>query len=524
MIFINEINNKKQTFKLNHRQAEVKYLSVFDKRWREWGRAWGVKKRTEGSGRQLKSTANTRWEDIMNFKKAGEVISIIESHGHTALIVGGAVRDFVMKRPVPDIDLATDMPMDRLSRLFSSHDTGKSKEFGMLCVQYQGEHFEVLEMRPGKESFNKGACPEEKKKALFRADSRCRDFTINAMAMDQKGLILDPLGGQGDIKNKIIRAVREPEIVFSDDPLRLMRAVRFACALGFEIEPATLEGVRRLCPLINISAPERIGRELIRMASLPGKDFANGVALMERTGLLEQVLPEISKLKKFRHNSLHHPEGGVFEHTMAALRANKDADPGINLSILFHDAGKAESLEFQNGRPVYHGHDKAGELIIRKAGQRLRWSGRLLGVMSFVSLNHMKALRIGEMKPSKVFRLMTDPQWPVLKSAVRCDLQARGEDRARGFERIIEDAAMRLGQWLGKKGQNHRPVVTGRQVMEYTGLPRGPEIGRILELTTSWAIDNQVTDPDRIRAYVMSVRPNPFNCRAVSKSSPGRTE
>ncbi len=439
----------------------------------------------------------------MIFNKALEIITIIEKRGYTALIVGGAVRDFLMQRPVPDIDLATDMPMDQLSRLFLSSDIGRSKDFGILGIEYKGEHFEISEMtRKGVHS--KRNASGEQKEMLFSADARRRDFTINAMAMDRAGMILDPLEGQVDIENKIIRTVREPDRVFNDDPLRLFRAIRFASALGFEIEPGTLEGIERLSSSISTVAPERIGRELILLASLPGKDLATGLRVMERTGLLEQILPEISILNEFDHDPEHHPEGGVYRHTLAALRANKKADPGINLSILFHDCGKAVTYDLKEARPSYCSHDKAGEAIIRKAGARLRFSRKLIGIMSFVALNHMKGLRIGEMRPSKTFRLMTHPCWPVLEAAVRCDLLARSADRARRFDREAAETARKLRHWMDKEKSKPRPVITGRQVMEYTGLAQGPDVGRIMKLTTTWAIDNQVTDQARIREYALN--------------------
>lgn len=444
----------------------------------------------------------------MKFKKAREIILIIERQGYSALMVGGAVRDLVMHRPVTDIDLATDMPMDQLAGIFVSRDIGKSKDFGMLNVEYRGEHFEVSGMSRRDACFDQNISADVKKWLLFGMDARRRDFTINAMAMDAQGLILDPLEGRTDIADKIIRTVRVPDEVFKADPLRLVRAVRFACALGFGIEPETLGAIRRLCPAISASAPERIGRELINLASLAGKTFAEGLSLMEETGLLEQILPEISRLRDFDHDPGHHPEGGVYGHTLAALRASENADPRINLSILFHDCGKPGTFDLKNGRPAYRRHERAAEAVILGAGQRLKLPARLVEVMCFVAANHMKGKRIGEMKPSRAFRLMTHPDWPVLKAAIWCDLQARSAQKAHSFERAVADIIQNLGQWMDRENRKARPVVTGRQVMEYTGLPQGPEVGRILEQVTSWAIDNHITDEQEIRKYVISCKPS----------------
>jgi tRNA nucleotidyltransferase/poly(A) polymerase len=446
----------------------------------------------------------------MIFNKTCQIISIIERHGYVALIVGGAVRDFIMRSPVLDIDLATDMDFAKLSQIFPCRGIGKSRNFGIMSIEYQGEHFDITSLIRDNESRNHDAALDKKKTSLFYSDARRRDFTINAMAMDAQGQILDPLGGRIDIQKKIIRAADNPDRTFTDDPLRMLRAVRFASVFGFEIEPQTFACIRRLCPEINKSAAERITAELISLASLTGKDFVKGLILMQQSGLLEQILPEIHRLRDFSHYPDHHPEGGVFQHTMAALRANEEADPGINLSILFHDAGKAETFALKDSCPTYHGHEKAGEKIILKVAKRLRFPHKLVKAISFVALNHMKALKINEMKPAKIYRLMTDPHWPVLKSVVRCDLLARSEQKAGMFDREIEALNQKLSQWLDKEQSVSRPVITGTQVMEYTGLPRGPEIGMILKLTTSWAINNNIIDRDEIREYVR-------NCRSAIK-------
>lgn len=439
----------------------------------------------------------------MNFKKPDQIISIIEKMGYVALIVGGAVRDHVMGRPVLDIDLATDMPLDQLSKIFKSRGIGKSRDFGILSIEYQGRHFEISSFRGESESPGHFSDLEEKKRSLFHADARRRDFTINAMAMDARRLIFDPFQGRIDIEKKIIRTTDNTDRIFSDDPVRMLRAVRFACVFNFEIESKTLSSIKKLCHKIRTSAPERITLELMNLASMPGRDFAKGLALLRQLGLLEQILPEIHRLSQFNHHPDHHPEGGVFQHTMKALEANEKADPKINLCILFHDSGKAMTFQIKNGRPAYHRHDKAGEIIIRNVGQRLKFPRKLVDLMCFVALNHMKGLKINEMRPAKAFRLMNDPHWPVLKSVISCDLMSRSKSKAQEFDRTVDELSLKLGQWLDQKKSASRPVITGRQIMEYTGLPQGPEIGLILENTTNWAINNNIIDQDRIREYVL---------------------
>ncbi|MFP4110830.1 MAG: CCA tRNA nucleotidyltransferase [Desulfonatronovibrio sp.] len=418
--------------------------------------------------------------------------------------MGGAVRDFIMQRPVKDVDLITDMPRDRIVSLFKTYNIGKGKEFGLLSIIYKQSHFDVVSITPDCVEFGEQADQNEKKQLMFLSDARQRDFTINAMAMDGQGLILDPLGGRRDIKKKMVRTSDDPEAIFLADPLRMIRAVRFAAGFDFNVDPAALDSISRLAPRIHQAAVERISRELVMLASFPGRKFARGLEIMEETGLLEQLLPEISSLRKFEHDPVCHPEGGVLEHVLAALRANVQPDPEINLCILFHDAGKAATLEMKDSRPVYHRHDKAGQVIVSKAGQRLRLPRRFIETMCFAARNHMKAQAISRMRPSRVFALMSEPGWPVLKEVVRCDLLARSEEKAGRFEQDALAASRKINKWLDQK--RARPVVSGREVMEYTGLEQGPAIGEILKKVSSWALDNNITDPDKIREYILSLQ------------------
>ena len=433
-------------------------------------------------------------------QKAFEVINIIESHGYTALMVGGAVRDFVMSRPLQDIDLATDMPMEQLFRIFNCRNIGKSKNFGILCIGYHNRHFEISSFRSldsvSHDSIGRG----DDKYALFSADALCRDFTINAMAMDAPGNIIDPLGGISDIAGGIVRSANHADRVFHDDPLRMIRGIRFACAFHFVIEPATLTGIKRLCAEIENAAPERIGNELLRLASLPGPDFARGLVIMEECGLLEYILPEISRLRSCEHNPEHHPEGGVLDHTLAALKCSLHNEPAVNLAILFHDAGKADTYKLKDGKHTYYRHEQAGPGIIKQVGQRLKLSQKLVRTICFAAENHMKGLRINEMRLSRVYRLMSDPDWPVLEEVIVSDLMSRGYEEEIVFRKRVEELREKIRHWL-------MPAVSlpvsGKEIMKYTGLSQGQEVGRLLREVSSWAMDNNITDPDRIREHIL---------------------
>ena len=437
-------------------------------------------------------------------EKALPLLKVIEEHGYTALIVGGAVRDYLLKRPIRDIDLATDMPINLIKKHFTHKEMGRSRQFSTLSIVFAGTRFEISSLSsPGVSGHISREDSDQKQ--LFLCDARRRDFSINAMAMDQEKKIIDPFGGLSDLNKQVIRGTYDPEQRFAEDPLRVLRAVRLAVSLGFSIEDQTFKSMDRHCRALAHVAPERIGSEIISIFSLPGKDGARAVSLMDQTGLLEQVLPEIYALKLFKHNPKHHPEGGVFEHTLAALSLNESGHAAVNLSILFHDAGKSETMFMKNGHPVYHGHEKAAEKIIRNAGKRLMFPNKLISSMCFAALNHMLGLRINDLRPSRAFKLISHPDWPVLEAVLKCDAGSRGKQKARRFEQDLEQTRQRLQHWFQPGDNRPLPAITGRQVMEYTGLPQGPVIGKILRQTNQWAVDNNISDPDLIRQYVMNI-------------------
>lgn len=434
-----------------------------------------------------------------------ELLRIIEGHGYVALVAGGAVRDHLMDRSVKDIDLATNMPLEMVSHLFPTHEVGKSKDFGMLSVGYKGMRFETVLLEdclPGKVSAKAG---HEYKCKLFNADARRRDFTINSMAMDADGVIFDPFGGQADIKSGLVRATISAVDRLSEDPLRLLRAIRLAVSLDFKIDQETFEVIKKLSPHIAEAAPERTGQEILKICALPGKSVARGIRLMDQSGLLGYVLPELEALKGLAHNPVYHPEGGVWEHTLSALEASEKSDPVINFSILFHDVGKATSLSYKDGQPVYHGHDKAGVDIIRNMGSRLRLSSAMVQTMCFVAANHMKGLRINEMRPFKVYKLMSHESWDVLEEVIKSDLASRDNQEASKFELNTASLREKLKIWLNKENCKSTPVINGREVMEITGLSEGPEIGRILQETLMWAVDNDVRDKKLIQEHIEAI-------------------
>jgi len=254
-----------------------------------------------------------KWREYVNgirmLKAAVEILEKLESKGYSAFIVGGTVRDLVLGDTPHDIDIATNCPIEEIETMFPSHDIGKNKEFGIVVIKHRGFDFEVANYRKDGKYLD-GRRPERVEIVLdLMTDVSRRDFTVNAMGIDKDGNIIDYFDGQRDIKNKILRTVGNPHERFGEDFLRMMRAARFSAKLDFFIHPETKAAAKDLAANILKLAPERIKDEIFKAASQTGDKFAKYLVELDDMGILELILPEITKLKEFKHSAENHPEG-----------------------------------------------------------------------------------------------------------------------------------------------------------------------------------------------------------------------
>jgi tRNA nucleotidyltransferase/poly(A) polymerase len=451
-----------------------------------------------------------------DLKAAVEVLKKINKLGHTAFIVGGAVRDIILGIEPKDMDIATNAPIEKLEKIWKVHDIGKSKEFGIVVVKQSGVKMEVAQYRAdGK--YVDGRRPESVAiKGTFEDDAGRRDFTVNAMGIDKDGNIIDYFDGKKDIKNKVLRTVGDPKKRFGEDYLRMLRAGRFSSKLDFDIEKDTKKAIQKLSQNIKNLSPERIKDELMKAASQGGKKFAVYIKILDELKLLRFILPEVMNLKWFKENLIHHPEtrgaetasGTVWAHTMAALKASNTADPIKQLAILLHDVGKGVSLSHEKGLPRYLGHAKMSVKLVTDITDRLRMSNKEKQALLFAVGNHMKFHNILAMKASKIAKLVADENWDVLVAVARADEFSRGSafKHAGEFEKIV-DKAIKIKEKFGIKETERRlKLVSGDRVMELLGLKPGKKVGEIIKKTTEWALDSGITDKDEIDEYIRGIK------------------
>ncbi len=446
--------------------------------------------------------------------KAGvKVLNDITKKGYKAYVVGGAVRDIILGLDPHDIDIATNMPEVELEKMYKTYDIGQSKDFGIVVINVQGHQFEIAQFRQdGK--YTDGRRPDSVKICLdFKDDAARRDFCFNAMGIDSSGNIIDHFDGKKDIKNKVLKTVGNPDDRFGEDHIRMMRAARFAPKLGFKIDPKTKDAMIKHAPKLDKVSKERVFDELWKAAEQTGDKFAETIKILDETGILKVILPELLKLKDFKEMEMHHPEayaeggkGTPFDHTMAALKKNKVKDPLVNLGILFHDIGKATSYKKVDGKHTFHGHAEEGKEIIDTIAKRLKMSNKHKDAILFAVMNHMKIHRGIDMKPSKIIKIVKDENWEVLKAVSYCDDRCRiGLYKKGEFEKIIDNMEKVTKKWGDKTAGTMVKVVDGSRVLKLTGERPSKLIGDIIKRVTDIAISKNIRSDKELDKLVLQV-------------------
>lgn len=316
--------------------------------------------------------------------KITKLINDINKHGFDAYIVGGAVRNFLMKIPPKDYDICTNARPDDFSALFAEYKTVPTGlKHGTITVMLENEAVEVTTYRIDGKYFDHRRPNEVYFTADLKADLMRRDFTMNAIAMGADGKLIDPFGGKDDISVEIIRAVGNPAERFNEDALRIMRAIRFASAYGFEIENATSDAVLSCKNLLSSVSAERIASELGKI--LCGTNAAS--VMRKYRSVIAVFLPEITPMFDFAQNSKYH-HLDVYEHTLAALES---AQPELvmRLTMLFHDIGKPLCYtEKSDDSGHFYGHAKISADIAEKALKRLKFPTEIIEKVKILIYYH----------------------------------------------------------------------------------------------------------------------------------------
>lgn len=394
--------------------------------------------------------------DECGARLARDVAARLRQAGHEAFLVGGCVRDRLLGRPVHDRDLATNATPRELRRLFpEALDVGA--HFGVVLIRRNGEEVQVATYR-SESGYRDGRHPDDVRfEKDVRADLRRRDFTINALLEDPfTGEVIDHVGGLEDLRSKVIRAIGEPRERFAEDHLRMLRAVRFAAELGFEIEARTRQAISGLAPSILRVSAERIRDELSRI--LTGANPKRGFELLDATGLLEPLLPEVARMKGVQQPPEYHPEGDVWTHTLLMLGELRNAPLDLAWGCLLHDVGKPATQTFED-RIRFSGHEKVGAEMAQRILERLRYAKELVGRVVWLVEQHMRFKDAERMSEATFKRFVRQPGFDVLLELYRIDLEASRRPLA-----VYEAVRKRL-ETLPPESLHPPPLLRGRDLL-----------------------------------------------------------
>ena len=332
------------------------------------------------------------------------IIRMLRALGHEALLAGGSVRDRLMGREPKDFDIATSATPEQVAAAFE-HSEAVGAAFGVMLVIHEGAPYEVATFRKDGE-YRDGRHPESVTFANPEEDALRRDFTVNGMFFDPETEELsDYVEGQVDIEKKLIRAIGDPSKRFEEDKLRILRAIRFAVQLGFEIEPNTWETVKAYATQIGIVAIERVATELTKILTSP--DPRRGIELLDECGLLGILLPELEKCKGCTQPPQFHPEGDVWIHTLMAVGALKNPGPALAWATLLHDIGKPGTWEHAEGDRIrFNGHEGLGASMAAEICKRLKFSTELHDSIVTLVADHLRLNPIKDMKLATLKRLL----------------------------------------------------------------------------------------------------------------------
>jgi poly(A) polymerase len=435
---------------------------------------------------------------------AQRVAAALTGAGHECYLVGGSVRDALVgrERATPENDFATDARPDEIEALLRpiGHNVVLvGARFGTVSASVDGVPCEVTTYRS--DVYH----PESRKPEVVFGDdivtdlSR-RDFSVNAMALrlpDPR--LVDPFDGAVDLARRRLRTPVAPDVSFTDDPLRMLRAARFIAGFDLEPVPELLDAVARYRGRLEIVSAERIRDELSKLLLVD--DPAPGLWFLARTKLADEFLPELNAMR-LEQDPIHHHKD-VLAHTIAVVQ-KVSPDLVLRLAALLHDVGKPKTRSFEHGRASFHHHEVVGARMARERLTALRYPKQVVEDVTQLVYLHLRihTYAMG-WTDSAVRRYVRDagPLLDQLNELQRCDCTTRNERKARALERRMDDLVARIDALAAEEELKAiRPPLDGRQVMEFLGVPAGPVVGEALDFLLEARLDEGPIAEDE--AYV----------------------
>jgi poly(A) polymerase len=406
--------------------------------------------------------------------------------GHRALFAGGCVRDKLLGHEPEDYDIATSAVPSEVLKLFpGSNEVGA--HFGVVIAKHGGHHVEIATFRTDG-SYRDGRRPESVTFSTPQEDARRRDFTINGLfEIPETGEVIDYVGGMADLDAGIIRAIGDAKARFTEDGLRLLRAVRFAARIGFTIEPETDNALRECAPLLDRISPERIRDEFSKILTSPRRRA--GVEHLVETDLIRHFLPEVLPTIGCEQPPEWHPEGDVFTHTMIMLdMLAPDAPIELCLAVLLHDIAKPPCRSIDpDGRIRFNGHDALGAQMAETILRRLRYPNHVIADAVAMVARHMQFMNVQKMRVAKLKRFMAEPTFEKEMELHRVDCAS-----SNGFTDNYEFLQAREAEFAAEP-LIPPPLVTGKDLIKL-GMQPGPRFKEILEVIQNEQLEGRILE------------------------------
>lgn len=450
---------------------------------------------------------------------ATDLVRRLQAAGFAACWVGGCVRDVLLGREPDDYDIATDAVPEQIEKLFP-HTIAVGRKFGVMVVVEAKQQFQVATFR-AESDYRDGRRPERVSFGDAPADAQRRDFTINGLFFDPlTGQTHDWVGGEADLRLGIIRTIGVPEERFSEDHLRMLRAVRFAARLGFEIDPATFAAVQKHAAKIKLISAERIRDELNKLFAPPtkrsaglqsgalqsrqragsetGAPAARGLELLRTSGLLECVLPELAATVTCDQSPDFHPEGTVFRHLQLMLKQMQpDSDPLLPWAVLLHDIAKplTASRDEQTGGIHFYEHERIGATMTLEILERLRFPRKQIEHVAEAVRHHMQFKDAPKMRKATLRRVLLRETFPLELQLHRLDcLGSHG--RLDVYEFLVTQSAE-----LAQQPEIRPPLLTGADLIKL-GVKPGPAMGKLMAEIREQQLADELKTKSAARAWL----------------------
>jgi poly(A) polymerase len=403
-------------------------------------------------------------------EKAFAIVRRLRAAGYESYLAGGCVRDMLLGKEPQDYDVTTNAKPQEIAAIFPE-TVPVGAQFGVMLVMIEGAPFEVATFRRDGPYLD-GRHPSQVGYGSLREDVLRRDFTINGMVYDPVAdRVIDWVDGQKDLEQRTVRAIGAPRARFDEDRLRMLRAVRFAASLDFSIEQNTLAAIRELAAQVKLVSWERIGDEITRILTEGGA--RRGFELLDESGLLAVVLPEISALKGVEQSPDYHPEGDVYVHTLLLLNQLRQPSETLAYGCLLHDVAKPVCLRKEGERITFYGHMERGAEMAVAILQRLKRSRDAWERVAYLVRSHLRHTQAPKMRLSTLKRFLAEDGIDELLELTRIDALAANGDLTH-----YHFCKAKLAE-LKDEEIHPEPLLRGRDLIAL-GFAPGPLFGEIL--------------------------------------------